>query len=443
MSNYLNICEDIIKLSKSKGITECDVILQSGESLDISVLEGDVDKYESASSHVVGIRTIYNNRVGMAYSESFEKKSIDTMIDMAKANSEAGEENKHEKISFSNASFEDHDQVQKDTSTLDEKIEKAITLERTVFEKDKNVKNNPHNGLSFSKGEYLYMNSHQVSGSARRQYFSCYTSAFYEKASQSSLAMGSSLAYTLGGLDIDYCVTKSIRNGSEWLRAKTLETGSYDVIFDTDILSQLFYTFSNIYSGKELMKNVNPFKDKLGEIVIGGDLTITDDPQYKENFFLSYFDDEGCKQKPLVLVENGKLQSFIHNSVTADFSNTTSTGHGVRGAKSPLSVGLNNLIISGGKLNDLEVQKGKYFEIHKLQGLGSGANSITGEFSAAASGYFCEDGEVLFPVKGVTISGNFHKMMRDIEFCGQKIHSSNSRRFFAPLVKFLQMKIAS
>ena len=439
----LDICQNILERANKKGIDNCDVILQKGDNLSISVLEGEIDKYETASSHVVGIRVIHQNKIGMAYSESFLNDSLDEMIDMAMANSQAAEFNNDETICFSDNKFEDKDQVLKDDSTIEEKIKTALRLEADVRKKDHQVKSIPHNELGTSYGEYFYLNSKNVTGQANRQYFSCYTSAFYENSSNSSLALGSTVAHQLNDLDIDYCVNKAVFNGTQWLNAKKLETGDYDIIFDTNILSQIFYTFSNIYSGKELVKGVNPFKDKVGEVVIGAGLSIVDDSSYKDNFYKSFYDDEGCVQKPLSLIEEGKLKNFIHNSATAKYFNTKSTGHAVRGPKSPLSVGLNNLIITGGDLSDDGVRAGKYFEIHKLQGLGSGANTINGEFSAAASGYFCENGQILFPVKGVTISGNFHKMMREIEICGKKLHASNAKRFFSPLIKFKNIRIAS
>ena len=48
-------------------------------------------------------------------------------------------------------------------------------------------------------------------------------------------------------------------------------------------------------------------------------------------------------------------------------------------------------------------------------GLHSGANSITGDFSLAAKGFYVENGKKTFPVEQITVAGNFFDMLKNIE----------------------------
>ena len=144
----------------------------------------------------------------------------------------------------------------------------------------------------------------------------------------------------------------------------------------------------------------------------------------------------------VALVENGVLKSFYHNTATASYFGVAPTAHGARGAKSPLGVSGSTRVISAGDISDKEIHSGEYFEIHELSGLHSGANAISGDFSFGASGYLVKDGVKVKPVRGVTISGNFHKMLLEIGQIGDTIHATSDKSFFAPALRFENMSIA-
>ena len=98
--------------------------------------------------------------------------------------------------------------------------------------------------------------------------------------------------------------------------------------------------------------------------------------------------------------------------------------------------------MSAGDASDSSMTIGEYLEVHSLQGLHSGSNHISGDFSFGASGYLCRDGARVQPVKGITISGNFHKMLLDINIVGDKVYATTEKNFFAPKLRFEAMSIA-
>ncbi len=53
--------------------------------------------------------------------------------------------------------------------------------------------------------------------------------------------------------------------------------------------------------------------------------------------------------------------------------------------------------------------------VTKLAGLHSGTNTISGDFSVAASGFHIKDGKVVGPIKQITIAGNFYELLKNIE----------------------------
>ncbi|MFN8370913.1 MAG: metallopeptidase TldD-related protein [Bacteriovoracaceae bacterium] len=162
----------------------------------------------------------------------------------------------------------------------------------------------------------------------------------------------------------------------------------------------------------------NPFADKLDSKVAVSDLTIKDCPRYKSAFFHYDYDGEGVPTTDLTLIENGVLKSFYHNSVTARFFKTKSTGHASRSPKSALGVNGTIKVISAGKVNETDTLKGTYLELYSLDGLHSGANAVSGDFFIGASGYLCENGKRVKPVNGITVAGNFFEALKKIGAIG-------------------------
>ena len=53
--------------------------------------------------------------------------------------------------------------------------------------------------------------------------------------------------------------------------------------------------------------------------------------------------------------------------------------------------------------------------------IGSGINSVTGDYSRGAAGFWVENGEIQYPVEEITIAGNLVKMYQNIVAIGNDI----------------------
>jgi PmbA protein len=441
-SELKNTCEKLIKYAQDLGVDDCDVILSKGESFSLSSQNGDIDKYKVSGAQVIGIRAIKNSRVGLSYSESMDDEALKLTAKSAIENAMNSEENLFENnmIDAGEQIFES--EFKKDDTSTDDKIALCLELESEVKKRDSRVQAVPYNGFSESNGSSYYLNSKGTFTFNSEYYQSCYTSALLHEGSENSMHYHGVIGRKLADLNVNECVSESLLHAGEWLQGKPISTGFYDIIFEFDAFSEILGCFSNIFSGKGAMEKTNPFADRLGKQVAGSGVTISDIPLYKDAFFKSFVDSEGVAHKDITLIENGELKSFYHNSVSANFFKTKTTGHASRGAKSALGIGGTTKIMSAGKESDSSIKNGEYFEVHSLQGLHSGANAISGDFSFAATGYLCRDGKRVQPVKGVTVSGNFHKLLLDIKIIGDTIHATSDRSFFAPILRFEKMSVA-
>ncbi|MCG2814113.1 MAG: metallopeptidase TldD-related protein, partial [Thermodesulfovibrionales bacterium] len=136
------------------------------------------------------------------------------------------------------------------------------------------------------------------------------------------------------------------------------------------------------------------------------------------------FDDEGVLTSEKVLIKDGALMGFLHNTYTAKKEGAYSTGNAVRGGYTGLpSVGISNLCLKTSSESDVmlfntliaSMDKGLY--ITEAMGVHT-ANPITGEFSIGVSGLWIENGTIRFPVKEAVISGDMLGLFERIEAAG-------------------------
>ena len=132
----------------------------------------------------------------------------------------------------------------------------------------------------------------------------------------------------------------------------------------------------------------------------------------------------------------------MHNSATAGFFGLETTGNARRGAKSPLAVAPRHLVIESSQSSNADLTGGTVFEVFALEGIHSGTNGVSGEFSLKASGFLSREGRRVQPVRGVTIAGNFYRLLHGVVATGETSEWDNGRTFQAPKLRFHGCTIA-
>ncbi len=442
---YKDAIKTTLDIAKEKGADACDLILDSGTSFTVKTEDGEISEYKVSGSEVLGIRVIKDQRIGTSYVETFDNDSLNTMVINALNGASYSKQAPHETIELKRDELFDgtcSEHISADEVDPQEMIDLALKLEKDVKSLDDAAKTPPYNGAGQYKSQRIYANSLGTICKESTQMYQCYTSALLDEDQKQSMHFHSNMAYKLKDLDADLCVKKSVEQARGLLDGSAIETGKYSVVFDNNVLDNIFGAFSCMFSAKAALENLNPLKDKKGEKIGSALLTIIDRPHLKEGFSYTAFDGEGNKTQDLTLIENGVLTNFFHNSSTAKELGQKNTFNATRSPKSPLSVGGTHTWINPGSTNNEEMMNGLVFEIVSVQGIHSGADSISGDFSFAASGYLKEDNKIIQSVKNVTISGNFYSMIGNISLIGNEVIANSSGNFFAPKIRFEELSVA-
>ena len=213
-------------------------------------------------------------------------------------------------------------------------------------------------------------------------------------------------------------------------------------MLDPYIVTNFLGVIAPALSAGAVQKGRSLFKDKVGEIVASSNVTIIDDGTLNGGIMSTPFDGEGIPSQKTVLIDNGRLVGFLHNTYTANKENTKSTGNSTRGSfKSTPEVGTTNLYLNNGNIerNNLirDVDNGLY--VTEVMGMHT-ANPISGDFSLGAAGIWIKNGELTEPVRGVAIAGNMVELLKSIDAVG------NDLRFFvgmgAPTIRIGEITIS-
>ena len=84
----------------------------------------------------------------------------------------------------------------------------------------------------------------------------------------------------------------------------------------------------------------------------------------------------------------------------------------------------------------------KYLEVIQMDGLYSGANRVTGDFSVAIKGYVWEHGKVSSTFGNITMSGKLMDMLKNVEVVGSEMKASTDESFFSVPLMFHGISVA-
>ncbi len=202
------------------------------------------------------------------------------------------------------------------------------------------------------------------------------------------------------------------------LGSRHLNPQKCPIIYTPRQSSGLFSQLLGALSGSRQYKKTSFLLDSLGKDVLPKTINVYEDPLQVKTLGARAFDQDGVLKKKQFFIENGRVSSYVMGQYSANQLGLESTANA--GGVSNCCIGSN---FDGG-LAELTKDMGKGLIVTDL--MGHGVNITTGNYSRGASGFWVENGEIQYPVSGITIAGNLKSMMKDIVSVGSDIdHRSN------------------
>lgn len=415
-----------------------DIIFQSSKTLKLSAFGKDLTEYKVSGSQVLGLRLIKNNKVGLAYTESLDQDSLKNLVKAALANAYASSENEYELIAQNEGEIHDEELAEQEEVDVEEKIKKVTGLLEEFKALDSRVESLPYNGYVENENFNIYFNSHNRFVTRKDRFFQSWAMPLLLENGKKSTYYDYSVASCYQNLEWDRIKKHTLAITGALLKTVHLKTAKYNVEFSAECLSDFFQKFSGVFSAKSVLNKMNPWEKLLGKQVMHEDLNLVDDSLFKDAFSHYRCDSEGFDHKRVTLIDNGELKTFLHNSATAKQLGQENTFHALRSPGSSLGVGRTNFIITGKKSHHFNDD---FVEIIQLDGLFSGSNEVTGDFSCGVKGFLHKNGEKI-PFADATLSGNFFEMLKHLSVMDTALQADTGKSLFTPKIIFHDLSIA-
>lgn len=200
-----------------------------------------------------------------------------------------------------------------------------------------------------------------------------------------------------------------------------IKEGKYDVIFYPMAFANLISNIADFSSAFYVDAGYSFLANKIGKKVANDILTIYDDGTCKDGIASRKFDDEGNATQKTIIIKEGTLKNYIHNSMTAYKYKTKTTGNAGIISPRPWNV----IVKSGDYIIDEIIEDFKGLIITNLW-YTRFQNYQNGDFSTVARdvAFYLENGEKKF-VKGIRISDNIQHILENVE-----ILSKESKQIF-------------
>ncbi|MDD3898649.1 MAG: TldD/PmbA family protein [Syntrophomonadaceae bacterium] len=172
-----------------------------------------------------------------------------------------------------------------------------------------------------------------------------------------------------------------------------------------------------------VQKGLSVYKDKIGEKVAADGVSVIDDATLDGKYGTFSFDDEGNYGQRTVLINDGVLQQYMYDRLTAVKDGRDSTGNGRRESyqDKPIPRMSNTFIASGRDDPEIIIKSTPSGLLVKKMG-GGQVNTTNGDFVFdVQEAYMIEDGEVTYPVRGATLTGNGPRVLNSIDMVGKDL----------------------
>jgi PmbA protein len=224
------------------------------------------------------------------------------------------------------------------------------------------------------------------------------------------------------------------------LGARRVPTCEAPVIFDAVTAPSLLGHLAGCVNGYAVYREASYLAGREGEIVGSEALTVVDDGRLAGGLGSRPFDAEGLPTRRNVVLERGRLATWLLDTYSARKLGRRSTGNAARGAGSPPTAAPTNLWLEPGDATLDEIVAATPRGLLVTELIGMGFNPVTGDYSRGAAGLWIEGGEIAFPVEEITIAGNLEQMLRAVDVVGSELVWLG--RVAAPPLRVARMTIA-
>lgn len=405
LAQLKQIVADLLQEANQQGATQAEAGVHAQSGLDLTVRLGETETIEHTNDHGLGVSVYFGQRKGSANTTDLRPEAIRETVAAACAIARHTEDDPA-------AGLANPELMAKDVPDLDlnhpwdidaqQAAEIARECEDAARAFDPRIDNSEGASVHTQRGLFVYGNTHGFVGGypSTRHSLSCAVLASENGDMQRDYWYSSSRAP--GELETPRSIgEEAARRTVARLGSRKLATTECPVIFKADIATSLLRALFGAIRGSALYRQASFLLDQLGEPIFPDWVNVGENPLLPRGLASAPFDNEGVATRANQIIDGGVLRTYLLDSYSGRKLGMESTGHagGVR------NVRIEN---TGETLQQLMERIERGLIVTEL--MGQGSNTVTGDYSRGAAGFWVEDGEIAYPVSEITIAGNLRNM---------------------------------
>jgi PmbA protein len=417
------VAAQAVEIARRHGADQAEVGVSYEEGLSVTARMGELESVERQRDRGLAVTVYRERRKGSASTTDFSAASVEDTV--RKALSIGSFTAADEYAGLADAELMARNPADLDLYfpwgiDVDEATALALRSENAARGFDGRIANSEGATVSSGAGYRVYANSHGFVGA--------YPTSTHSTSVSVVAKDGESLErdywYTVSRHPAELESPESVgeeaaRRAVRRLNARTLSTRRVPVLYPAELAKSLFGHLIAAVRGTAQYRRASFLLGAAGKQVMPSFVAIDEDPAIPRALASAPFDAEGVATRPRRLVADGVLQGYVLSSYSARRLGLTTTGN---------AGGIHNLLVkpTAGTLADLIADCDEAFVVGEL--LGQGVNTVTGDYSRGAAGFWVERGEIVHPVHEVTIAGNLEDLFREIQAVGSDVDTRGAVR---------------
>jgi PmbA protein len=439
-----DLVDDVLRRLLAGGASDAKVVARAGQSLSVKVRMGDTELVEEAGTQSISVRAMKGRRVATSSTNDLTAAGLRRLVGDALELCDLSQEDPHAGLADPAelcATWPDlalYDPACGGVAAA-EAIARARRCEDAARE-DARITNSE--GASFDRTTGGFVMA--TSGGFRGGYHGSYASVAVSPVAADEGGKNRTASYwsarrALAQLEDEAAVGReAARRTLALLGARKVPTQEAPVVFEADAARALLGAFAGCITGDAVYRRSTFLLDKMGQQVASELVTLVDDPLLVGGPGSRPFDGDGLPARRNVVVEKGRLQTWLLDVYGARKLGLKSTGSAAGAVGT--GAGTSNFFLAAGETSREEIIRSTRRGLYVTGMMGFGFNPVTGDFSRGAVGHWIEDGAIAFPVNEVTISLNFLELLARIDAVGSDLDLKSG--IASPTLRVARMTIA-
>ncbi|MDQ3030842.1 MAG: TldD/PmbA family protein [Myxococcota bacterium] len=428
--------ERIVETARKSGADVAEAVIGEGSHLSAKVRMREPELVEEAGSRSVGLRVMVGKQVAVSTTSDLTDRGIarfvEDAIELARLSQPDPSSGPPDSTLLSTR--EQHVELDLHDDRVDgidaaAALRHAKTAEAAALDFDPRITNSEGASFGRASGARAIVTSGGFRGVSRGTYASLSVNPVVDDTTTTEGSAGkkrSGYYWTAkrhyAGLDSDESVGReAARRTLAKIGARKVDTQECPVVFDPDVARSILGLIASCINGGAIWRRSSYLLDRVGTQVASDLVTVIDDPLLPQGPGSRPYDGEGLLSRRNVIIEKGKLQSYLLDTYSARKLGLQSTASASRGGSGGVAPGTTNFILQPGTTSAADIVKATKRGLYVTEMMGFGFNAVTGDFSRGAAGFWIENGEKTFPVGEVTISLDLDQMLQRIDMVGSDL----------------------